>query len=292
MEELWYKKEEDENAYVSREQERREAANKPLIANVDEFIQGDISEGPWMFVSNIKNLRIVMSPSWRETDPVTKQSTYHQGKTIQFKVGRFHARSPQEVDFLISKRDFGSKFLAGFNIDEYRAWRRDVLGMPSREKPAMEKELSEVPVRELDVEEVGGYNTEELIGASDTIDSVKGSSIILPTSEETADLLAKPYSPPANERVEQLEDRMVKMEALMQAVADKILAPTEEAPVEEPEPMEEYVGIRCRKCGQEGFTSGNAVAQHRKNGECNRNIARKLASENAPQMTTGMSTVS
>jgi len=307
MEELWYEKEKEQNAMrgslMAQEKRRNLYEQKEVTKRLDDFTVDTSVVGPWMFVSNIRNHKIVYKASSRVYDPTTQISTYKSGKAIQFEMGRFVTDDPKIVDFLISKRDFGSKFVAAFNVMAYKKARRYALGMEDEEiaevaevKEAEAKKIPEVPVKELSPEELAALN--EDIGQGQIIDDdedpMTTSSAAGSSAESFKEILSKPYKSSEDERFKELDNKIDKLASMMEVFMESSGSkgkPEEPKMYIENEAREK--SYTCQRCGMDGFKSGNDVAQHRKVGECNAVLAKKLAQEavaEAPQVHTGMHT--
>lgn len=304
MEELWYEKE-------KKLKERKLFADDILVRTEDELFD---SPDKWEFVSNLKKLKIVIEPSTRTIDSTSGVSTLHPGRYVEFRMGRFVTDDPGMVDFLLSKPECGSMFIPGFNIDDYKKQRRIALGLEEvdetasvtrKERPRLNLPSRNLETRELSVEERKAFDSDsdlsKYIGSTDEKESEveSESAIVMPDPQEMQRVLSTPYKPNPNERVDKMEDRLDKIENLLMNIAEKFQEPEPiPAGVEEMEDVKEafVVGdgrFKCTKCGAIGFDSPNAVTQHRKSGECNRFLARKLASEGLVRpvtVRTGMTT--
>lgn len=61
-----------------------------------------------MFLSRVKELRLVVKPKWVEKDPLTGV-VVHPGKTIEFVDGRFETNDPELVAHIKTRPEYGSK---------------------------------------------------------------------------------------------------------------------------------------------------------------------------------------
>jgi hypothetical protein len=61
-----------------------------------------------VFLSKIRELRLVMKPKWVSKDPVMGV-TVHEGRHIQFTEGRYETNDPEEIEFIKNSSAFGSK---------------------------------------------------------------------------------------------------------------------------------------------------------------------------------------
>lgn len=61
-----------------------------------------------LFLSKIRELRLVMRPKWVEKDPLTGV-VVHPGKTIEFFDGRYETDDPEEIEFIKKNAVYGSR---------------------------------------------------------------------------------------------------------------------------------------------------------------------------------------
>lgn len=61
-----------------------------------------------LFLSKIRELRLVMRPKWVEKDPMLGV-VVHEGKTIEFWDGRYETEDPDEIAFIKKNLSYGSK---------------------------------------------------------------------------------------------------------------------------------------------------------------------------------------
>jgi len=290
MEELWYNREKESNErlkYLASQDERLAQLSKTKVTSkLSDFTKDFSVTGPWMFVSNIKNLKIVYQASSRSFDAVTHISTYNRGTAIQFQMGRFVTDDPRVVDFLLSKSTFGSKFVAAFNVEEYKNSRRATLGMDLKEtEPEVEEEYMPETI-ELSEEELAELDTPQ--GMLIEEDPERPYHMVpksLSTPETLRKALEEPYVPAPEDRVTKLEGKLAKLESMLEVLVERTLDKNET-----PEPMAstEKKGYTCNRCGMDGFTSGAEVARHRRTGECNRVLAERLAQGAVRDVHTGM----
>jgi hypothetical protein len=291
MEELWYKQEEkqalmEEAATQTREPPKLDTTLPPEMM---KDISGDKSAtGPWLFISNNRNLTIVRTPSRREVDQISGASTYYPGTKIKFNVGRFQTSDPEEVDFLISKKECGSHFTPAFNVEAYKAARRLIYDLPEKEvvqpvAPNFPKFPGPMPKEEHQPVE------EEDIIQDDQNDFFNEPTIIIPTVEEADEVLQQPMT--VDPRVDELERKVDRIGVVLEAISSKLLKDDEaEQKAVKPKEESEYKGYQCKRCGMTGFSSGYEVSQHRKSGECNRVLAERLVNDSTPKMVTGPNT--
>lgn len=306
MEPLWYEK---EKQHDEREEKKKRFQDTPIVRELSELKRDTSITGPWEFVSNHKRYKVVYKASDRQYDPVSQISKFTHGEALQFEMGRFITDDPDVVDFLISMREFGNMFIAAFNVDRYKESRRENFGVSLKGDYGDYPKEPIPPTRRMTEEEEVGYLTQDVpedfvVDSSEEVwPEETRPKIHTPSPEEVDNLLSTPYSPPANEKVDKLEERMQKMELILDALSDKLLTPKKlpeeltidnvEAHTEQDEYYEEEPKktFECKKCGKKGFTSGNAVREHRRSGECNRILARKLQREMAGAgVHTGMRT--
>ena len=61
-----------------------------------------------LFLSKVRELRLVMRPKWVEKDPMTGV-VIHEGKAIEFFDGRYETNDPEEIEFIKKNPAFGSR---------------------------------------------------------------------------------------------------------------------------------------------------------------------------------------
>lgn len=61
-----------------------------------------------IFLSKVRELRIVMKPKWVTKDPIAGVQI-HEGKDIQFEDGQYTTEDPEVIAYIKSRPGFGSK---------------------------------------------------------------------------------------------------------------------------------------------------------------------------------------